>query len=440
MKQLDIHRDSWLEAALDDPDESRAFARVRISVGEANLTRNLSARGGGTSDAINVSLLPLAQAIARNWWPLLYEPFRSGGGDAFRARHRLDVPMHGYIFPKIALCSGGNDTLLTAWVQSPQEHSRIEFLTPASIGPEVLARDQVEDTLIDMLEAVMDRLDVKGPAYQDLATAWGRIQTSIGDSDEFAYCKVAGKLGVDPYDPATPDLTAFTSQVPDSVFEDISDVAFIEELLPTTNWLASVKEVCHRAPQVDISAFGVFPDDQLHTFAWEVGRHAADVLRQNTGAGADTESPRKHLEEVFGSILLRQSASFSEAPASIAALISRNDTLASIATVARSAREQRFKVCTAAYIGWAGISGEDRLATAAFTRHQQASRAFAAELLAPRNYLQGRAPTHGFTSDQIESIAGELICPNETVVWQAHHAGIPLRGVELPPPQYPTIV
>lgn len=438
MKQLHIHRDGWLESDLSDPDETRTFARVRVSVGGTNLTRNFSTRGGGTSDAVNVPLLPLARAVARGWWPLLYEPFRSGVGDAFRARHRLDVPMHGYVFPKIALCSGGGDTLLTAWAQFLEDHTRIEFLAPASSGPEVLVRDQVEDMLIDMLEAVLDRLDSNGTAYEELVAAWDRVRTSIGKADELAYCKVAGKLGVDPYDPEGPDLTTFMSQVSDSVFEDISDVAFIEELLPTTEWLASVKDVWQNAPQVDLAVFGDFPVDQLNAVAWEVGRHAADVFRQNTGA--DRSNPRRNLEQVFGGILLRKSASFSEAPASVAALISRKNSVANIATVARSAREQRFKVCTAAYIGWAGMPGEDRVATSAFTRNQQASRAFAAELLAPRIYLENRAPKHGFTSDQIEDIAGELICPYETVVWQAHHAGIPLRGVELPPPQYPAIV
>ena len=106
MKQFHIHREGWLEAGLDDEDEARTFARIRLSVGDANLTRNLSARGSGANNGINIPLLPLAQAVASTWWPLLYEPFRSGAGDAFRARHRLDVPMHGYVFPKVALCSG----------------------------------------------------------------------------------------------------------------------------------------------------------------------------------------------------------------------------------------------------------------------------------------------------------------------------------------------
>jgi hypothetical protein len=438
MKQLYIHRDGWLEGRLEDGDEARTFARVRISVGTVILTRNLSARDGGDSDAVNVPLLPLAQTLASVWWPLLYEPFRSGAGAAFKARHRLDVPMHGYAFPKVALCSGGNDTLLTAWAQSPEEHARIEFLAPASTSPEILARDQAEEVLMDVIETVLARLDSTRAAYEGLAAAWDRVRTSIGDRDELAYCRAAGRLGLDPYDPSGPDLTEFTSDISETIFEDISDAAFIEELFETTEWVRDANRIWRDAPRIEVAAFGDFPRDQLDLAAWEMGGQAAEALRQNTGC--DLHRPRKHLEQLFGEILLANSASFRKSPPSVSALVARESSIARIATVARSAREQRFKACAAAYIAWGAIPGEDRATTPAFTRRQQASRAFAAELLAPREYLRGRAPPHGFTSDQIQDMAGELICPFETVVWQAHHAGIPLRGVGLPAPEHPAIV
>jgi hypothetical protein len=345
--------------------------------------------------------------------------------------------MHGYIFPKIALCSGGSETLLTAWAQSPEEHARIEFLTPASTGPEALARDQVEEQLMDVVEAVLERLDSKSASYNKLATAWDRVQASISDHDELAYCQTAGRLGLDPYDPSSPDLTEFMADISDTVFEDISDAVFVEELLETTAWVRDASAAWRRAPKIEVDAFGGFPGDQFDRPAWEVGNLAAETLRNNTGF--DGDSPRKYLEQLFGRLLLAKNASFQSAPASISALITRDNGTAKIATVARSAREQRFKACSAAYIAWEAGSGEDRASTPAFTRHQQASRAFAAELLAPREYLQSRAPKHGFTSDQIEDLAGELICPFETVARQAYHAKIPLRGVELPVLQQPSI-
>ena len=259
MKQFQIHRDGWLENGLDDGDEASTFARVRLSVGTAVLTRNLSARGGGTSEAINIPLLPFAQSIANSWWRLLYEPFRSGAGSSFKARHRLDVPMHGYIFPKIALCSGGDETLLTAWAQSPEEHARIEFLTPASTGPEVLERAQAEEELMDVVEAVLERLDPKAASHEELASAWDRVKASIGDRDELAYCRAAGRLGLDPYDPSTPDLTLFKQDISDTVFDDISDAVFVEELLETTAWLREANVTWRQAPQIEVETFARFP-------------------------------------------------------------------------------------------------------------------------------------------------------------------------------------
>ncbi len=222
-----------------------------------------------------------------------------------------------------------------------------------------------------------------------------------------------------------------------SVFEDISDAGLVEELFETTKWVSDSRAKWKAAPTIDVSAFGQLPADQLTLLPWEMGERAAQSLRDNVGFGRDR--PKRDLEQLFGGVLLAGSASFRQSPPAIKALITREDKLAKVATVARSAREQRFKACTAAYIAWAAIPGEDRAATPAFTRRQQAARAFAAELLAPR-YLQGQAPRHGFTPDQIEDIAGELICPYEAVVWQAYHAEIPLRGVELPAPQHPEIV
>jgi hypothetical protein len=78
------------------------------------------------------------------------------------------------------------------------------------------------------------------------------------------------------------------------------------------------------------------------------------------------------------------------------------------------------------------MAGEDRASTDAMTRRQQASRAFAAEMLAPKEALLDRASKYGFDSDDIEDIASDFVCPFPTVMWQAHRAGIPLRGVELP--------
>jgi len=433
MNQLSIHRSAWIEGHSDADDEFHALAQLKISVDAQILTRHLRAFGGGDSDSINVSLLPLAKSFADNWWPLLYEPFRSGAGDAFWARHRLDVPMHGYVFPKVTVCSGGDETLLLTWSQSLLEHSRIEFLTPAPDSPRVLRRDQSEEVLMDLIQEVLRRLERGRPAYDMLSSAWHRLQVSIEDAEELAYCRAAGRLGIDPYDPSSPDLTEFSSLVSESVFEDLTAAAFVEELSATTDWLRQSTNRWHVAPEIPVGDFGDLPFDNLELTAWELGSGAAQVLRASTRRSGD--DPRADLEWLFGDVLRAERATFAEAPSSISALISRNDHSARVATVARSAREQRFKTCAAAYIAWASSPGEDRLSTSAFTRQQQASRAFAAELLAPKAYIRRKAPRRGLTSDDIEMLAGQLICPFEAVFWQAYNAKIPLRGIDLPVPK-----
>jgi len=438
MKRLQFHTDAWLDADHDDPDEARTFARLRITVDDVNLTRNLNRKSGATSSSINVPLLPLAQYISTNWWRLLNEPFRSGAGDAFRAKHRLDVPMHGFVFPTLGLCSGGDQTILAAWSQAYQPYSPIDFLAQASVAPEILFREEVEDALIDIVQTAIARLNGRSAASSDLAASWDRVRRSIEDEAEYGYCRLAGKLGLDPYDPSIQDLTALTTRVSDTLLQDVSDAVFLEELLPATTWVADNERTWKAAPEIDVAAFGRFPKPELKSAPWEIGCRAASQFRRNTGA--ERIPPRKHLEQIFGEILVAKSSTFQHAPHGIGALITRKDKTANIATVARTAREQRFKVCTAAYIAWAGLPGEDRAATPAFTGLQQAGRAFAAELLAPRDYLREVSPKHGLVSDDIEDIAGDLICPYETVLWQAYHASIPLRGIDLPAPQFPSIV
>ena len=112
MSELQFLRDGWLDGALGDADEQATFTRLKIQVGRAILTRAFSKRGGGETEAVNVPLLPLAGFLANRWWPLLYEPLRPGPSERFPARHRLDLPMHGYVFPALALCSAGDEAML----------------------------------------------------------------------------------------------------------------------------------------------------------------------------------------------------------------------------------------------------------------------------------------------------------------------------------------
>ena len=59
---------------------------------------------------------------------------------------------------------------------------------------------------------------------------WSRIGETLSGAAEIAYCKAAGRLGLDPYDPETPDLDPFSKGLDPKLFEDISDAADLREL------------------------------------------------------------------------------------------------------------------------------------------------------------------------------------------------------------------
>jgi Zn-dependent peptidase ImmA (M78 family) len=87
-------------------------------------------------------------------------------------------------------------------------------------------------------------------------------------------------------------------------------------------------------------------------------------------------------------------------------------------------------MCRTVYLAWrAGIEGEFA-ATPADTWRQQASRAFAAELLAPATLLRQRYGKTGLDNVAVERLASEWQCPPQIIVHQAKNNKIAVKGVE----------
>ncbi len=434
---LDLHRDGWLNTSEDD-DESRAVTRLRISVDSSLISRNISKRGGMESEAINISLLPLANFLAKSWWPLLYEPLRPSLSASFRIRHRLDSGVRGYAFPSLALWSGGDHTTVIDWASFENPYATISFVASTPDEPVQLDRDLVEFAFIDLIEAVLERIKGDRGQGRELVDAWERVRCSIADPDEFNYCTTAGRLGLDPYDPETPDLSVWAQGISEKLFADLSEAVELEELGQASAWLRETEPRLQVFPEISLASFGVPVADDLNAPAWAAGEASAFALRRSTGLSS--ESPRRTLDELLGATIAAGGEIANRGPDSVTALVRRLDHSARIGTIARSARQRRFRACAGTYMAWTAGVGEDRAATEAFTRRQQASRAFAAEMLAPKDALIARAPRNGFDGDDLDEIASEFVCPYTTVMWQALRAGIALRGVELPPVQRPQVV
>ena len=430
MTELCFIRDGWIDGSLEDADERASFTRLKITADKAVLTRAFSKRGGGETEALNLPLLPLASYIAKTWWPLLYEPPRQSRDEAFPARHRLDLPMHGYVFPALAVCSAGDDAVLVDWASLENEHSPLKLLTSSPREPLQISRDSIEPMLMDVVESVLARLSSNSRAHQELVDNWERVKESLDSPGQTAYCMAAGRLGIDPYDPEATDISVLAEDLPDKLFSDISDAIVVSRLAQTTNWTRDVKGRLELCPTIDVAAFGPRPKDDLKVTAGEIGFRAAVDLRARLDLGL--ENPKRAVVDLLGAAARRDSALAEEGPAAMTGLIHRTNGVAHIGTVARSARQQHFRACAAAYIAWSSEPGDVRAGTVALTRRQQASRAFAAEMVAPRHYLYERAGRAGFNAEDLQEEAGRLVAPYETVMWQAWRGGVSLWDLELP--------
>lgn len=425
-KTFSLERDGWLSGASED-DEARTSTRLKIRTANSIVTRNYRRRSGGETDAINVSLKPLADFVAANWWPLLHEPLRNPIDVGFRARHRLDAAMRGYAFPALAMCSAGDDAVAFDWFPLSNPHAQIDFVTQAPAEFVQIDRQAVEFEFIDMIETVLERLSVN--LAESLSDNWTRVKASIADPDERSYCTIAGRLGFDPYDTDSPDLETILRDLPEALVGDVSDAVKPEEIKATADWLRDVEGRFALFPEIEVGAFGECALDNVDDPAWTAGELSALKLRQNTSMRGI--HPKEAVDEILGAAVYAEGALVS-APRAVTGLIRRSGNRARISPVAKSARQRRFRASAAAYLAWTTLDGQDRAATVAITRRQQASRAFAAELLSPKDVLVERATPSGFDSDDLEELATEFVCPFETVMWQAHRAGISLPGVDLP--------
>jgi len=246
------------------------------------------------------------------------------------------------------------------------------------------------------------------------------------DSEERSYCITAGQLGLDPYDPEGPDLSKFAEGISSDLFRDICEAAGADELSETTQWIRKTEHHFRDLPRISISDYGAPPHTDLSIKSWDEGYRAAECLRANLGLEHD--DPKRVIKRLFDGMLDKNDLALPNGPSSIDALTRRIDGKVQGGLLKLHPMQRRFHGCRALYLGWRSEDGQETAATVGTTRKQQASRAFAAELLAPQRLLRERAGRHGLTTEDIDKIAKEFACPEMAIIHQAENHGIPLRG------------
>ncbi len=418
------------EPRVRDPLLRASWARLEILAREGErefcLTDCLDERSQSLRRGIYGSVFPLAEWIVENWWSLMNESLRAdrfpgaralAKDEAFRPwvrRHSLLAARGGFALPDLTLYRDGSRVVVRCIPDPPET----EIPYPVRFARDVelrLARAEVEAGLRALVEAVIERvheLAPSEPGTSDLIANWEAVQEST--RTEAGLCRAAAAMGLDPYDegelsadlldvlegsfrslapPLRWDLAESTTR--DAVRADLSWVLEASSRLgaqgpsttpgpPDESGAVPAHRAGYRLARELVDRAGLPPVDDLEGFA-----------RDRCGWSGSAEAPPQK-DGVATRINAMVGPDASGRPSLIpSAIPGRSES-------------SRFLLGRALFFAPSSeYPPPHRLLTRASAWSQRASRAFAAELLAPAAEL-GRRVSARVTYEEIGELAREF--------------------------------
>ena len=245
----------------DDPEEAASAASISVSTAMAGGLAVINDPASETTSGARLPAILLAEGLTRRWWQMLYEPPRVQEREprrGFEPRHRLDSLTPGYVFPPIGIWSGGEAVIIGMFKPDTRFQTQTFILPPLrSIS---LQRAVVEEALGAFIQETIERIKPTGARrYQDLSEDWGRIRDATSDPDVREWCKNAGRLGLDPYDADTIDLSQISAGISENLFADVCEAADINTLASTADYVRSALRQTKVSRPISVSEYAAPP-------------------------------------------------------------------------------------------------------------------------------------------------------------------------------------
>lgn len=381
---------------------------------------------GDVGTSLTVPLYNLAEWIAINWWSLLFEPEKGEklqDDSDFRSRHWMGAARDGFALPDLWFRPAGDKMDLSAG----DVYLRFARLTFIEKIDESVSLASVRENLSKFVTDVLSQLDRAGIRDTDAHQAWALVQNTTSAQEE--YCRLLGSLGISPYDENVQIdelLEGLSDEIDQKVLVDLFQAADVASIGRSSELAQRLYDALPNASELNIEPLAdiVLPEDNTPQ-AWRWGVEATANVRANMGItifdpqGGDAFFERLGIDP--GSLSTVQSDGGPEGL--ITAGLRRENGDARIALVGDSIPHRRFAAARAAFIAWTAVGKSSRLITRARTRDQQASRAFAAEMLAPISYIKRKVGGGHYpvSSYRIEQIAHELNVSPQVVDYQARN-------------------
>jgi hypothetical protein len=399
-----------------------SLGQFMIAFGDDIATRYRT-HNGSEGDRLFIPTYHAAEWAALNWWPLLFEPPKNEdyqNNFDYRSRHWLGSARNGFALPDLWFCpaSGKIEIIGDA---ADLAFSRLSFLVAIS---EVVETQQFSNAVSSFIDMVVQRLDDRGRKDTELHQIWHLVKTTPPEGEE--YCRLMGALGLSPYqeNPQIEEvLDIISSRLPSRVVLDLCETSDKATLSPLADMTIAAVETLGGMREIDLSDLlsVSLPSDSAR-FAWQRGREAAGRVRKHFHiSNADPEGSKKFFDRLD---LETNGVATDKGANQLQGALQRVDANMQLAVLDDREPQQRFIAARAAFLGWATETDAARLVTSAITRDQQASRAFAAEIIAPVAYIRTKAKNKILSDHGIQEIAEILHAPVGAVAYQARHGGI----------------
>jgi hypothetical protein len=439
-KYLLFESDPIDQPAAADPVERLTWCALRIRVGErfASMIWDKSLQ----SERKNLYLpaFPVAEWLVENWWSLFNElcpservPTSVAGGAQLKwiKRHCLRSADSALMLPALYLFHDGKD-LRAEWqadISGSMPNMPGEFIAD---GAEQLDADLTRESLANFINDCLNRVaQISDTRTRQLAEQWKAIQGA--DVEEQNFCALAGRMGIDPYDDSetTEELTLFLEQAitspDDPLVRDLTEVAHREFIAQQWTWVTQVGAEFGMGPNPVNLSFDI--PSRLRSpplFAYEL----AGKVRSH--ANISSKSPLDSVEAVARRVTgktLRFEDRNHVPGTGIRAIVGRSgeDMVCAGPAPARE-DNKRFLIARSLYHAIVTTQSSHRLVTEAFSWDQKASRAFAAELLAPQEALVERISTCGVDSNAIELLSREFNVSTRVIENQLKNAEIAISS------------
>ncbi len=400
----------WVDAPpYPDPIAHNTMARLTINIGDEIAT--CLRAGNKYHEYIEVPMSHVAEWVVVNWWYLYHEADTVDGlsRSGFSSRHDLSYAGNGFVFPRIVFRPEGR-YVVVSYERWYAEHASIQFLFAGEQTFETVA---LQEELKVLVEDVISRLRKKNVRDVPWIKEW-EVISKVLDDDEKEFCRATAMLGLDPFDiePELADqVTTVWNEAHPLIREELMLASDGTTLGQTHEWL---KRSLASANKPNNAVWGevkkaVQKNLSNSQYPWEAGEQdARTVLRElglNPGPfsfvgdysiwNSETVSPSSRIEGCLGE----------HSPSCV--VVQKRDT------------GKKFLLARALGHFIARTGNGPSILSKLRTPEQSRARSFAAELLAPSEWLRHKVGTQSnIEHDQIYDLAEELGVSEFTVQWQ----------------------